>query len=248
MTYILDGAVILIFILAIIIGSHRGFMKSIVQLIGCVLAVLLANMLSPLVAGGLFDTFASDQLQNTLSSSMATVEPESVTEGIGKVLDKLPQPVVHALQAYGLGTPEDMLKSVQDSLTNGKDAVVKAVVVGVIRPVAVSLLRALCFAILFILFMIAVFIIARIIGRVFRLPLLKQMDGLLGAVVGAAEGVLLIFVAVTVIQLIAASSDVNKVITALDIKKTVIVRMVSEHNPLTEICLGCVERITDVIH
>lgn len=245
MAYILDGAVILIFILAIIIGCHRGFMKSVVQLVGCILAVLLANMLSPLVAGGLFDSFASEQLQTTLSSNMATVEPEAVTGGIGKVLDKLPQPVVHALEAYGLGTPEDMLQKVQDSLTGGKDAVAEAVVVGVIRPVAVSLLRALCFAILFILFMIAVFIIARIIGRVFRLPLLKQMDGLLGAVIGAAEGILLIFVAVTVVQLIAASSSPDKWISPQDIKSSMIVSRVAENNPLTDMLQSVLDALPE---
>ena len=46
MAYILDIAVILIFVLAIFIGYRRGFVKSIIRLVGCLLALVIAGTLS----------------------------------------------------------------------------------------------------------------------------------------------------------------------------------------------------------
>lgn len=63
------------------------------------------------------------------------------------------------------------------------------------------------FLLLFIVLMIIAHFLANLISKVFRLPLLRQADGLLGALLGAVEGVVLGLVAVTVMQMMAASTD-----------------------------------------
>lgn len=63
MAYILDGLVIIIFLLAIFLGYRRGFFKSIIQLVGCVAAALIASGLSLPMASGLYDQFFSDSVE-----------------------------------------------------------------------------------------------------------------------------------------------------------------------------------------
>ena len=234
MAYILDVAVILIILLAIFIGYKRGFVKSVIKLVGCVLAVIVAGLLSPLIAGGIFDTFASKQLQESMAAEMTSADASSALEGIRGMLEGLPGPVVNALEASGLGTPEQMLDTVQDSLEGGVDAVSQAVVVKVIRPVAVALLGALLFFILFILLIILVAFLARLIDKVFKLPLLKQMNGALGAVMGALEGAVIVLVAVTVVQLMAASTKQDSWISPQDIQDSFLVSRIAGINPLTD--------------
>ena len=233
MAYILDGAVILIFILAIFIGYKRGFVKAAIRLVGCILAAIIAGVLSPVIAGGIFDTFASDKLQQTISSGMTTTDASSAAEGIGKALESLPAPVLNALEACGLSSPAQIVENVKDSLNGTVDALSETVVTKVLRPVAVALPQTLCFFILFILLMIVVGILAGLINKVFKLPLLKQMNGGLGAVVGAAEGLVLLFVAVTVVQLAAASSGADAFISQKDIDDSFVVSRMAEFNPLT---------------
>ena len=235
MAYMLDIAVILILLLAVYIGYRRGFVKAVIKLVGCVLAVVIASVASLPLASGIFDAFAGDKLQEVIASQMTSTDTAAVAAGIEAALDKLPGPVLNALEAYGLGTPEQIIGGVKESLDGSVEDIARSVVEVVIRPVAVALLRTLCFFILFIVLMILVALVANLISRVFTLPILRQMNGGLGAVVGIAEGVVLIFVAVTVLQLIAASSSSEAFITNKDISDTMLVRFVAEHNPLSDV-------------
>lgn len=235
MAYILDIAVILILLLAIFIGYKRGFVKAAIKLVGCILAVIVAGAASIPLAAGIFDTFAAAKLEETIASKMTATDTASVTAGIEAVLDQLPGPVTNALEAYGMGSPEQIIQEIKNSLNGSAESIAHSVVKIAIRPVAVALLRTLCFFILFIVLMILVALVANLISRVFTLPILRQMNGGLGAVVGIAEGVVLIFVAVTVLQLIAASSSSEAFITNKDISDTMLVRFVAEHNPLSDV-------------
>lgn len=114
--YILDGAVILIFLLAILIGYRRGFVKAVIRLAGCVLALVVALCLSKPLAGGVFDLFFSDQLEQTVSSHIGQTDEQAVREALENILEQLPQPVVNALDGVGLGTPEEITGQVQDAL------------------------------------------------------------------------------------------------------------------------------------
>ena len=119
----------------------------------------------------------------------------------------------------------------------------ETVVAKVVRPVAVALLRTVCFFILFILLMIVVGIVASLVNKVFKSPLLKQVNGVLGAVVGAVEGIVLIFVAVTVVQLMANSSDADAFISSKDVKDSILVSRLADANPIT----GALESVLDAV-
>ena len=108
-----------------------------------------------------------------------------------------------------------------------------ALVNDVFRPVGVLLIRMVSFLLLFIVLMIAAHFLANVISKVFRLPLLRQADGLLGALFGAVEGVILALAAVTVMQMLAASTAEDALISQQDIEDTVIVSAMAEINPVT---------------
>ena len=146
----------------------------------------------------------------------------------------MPAPVLNALEAFGLSSPEQIFDDVKASVDSSAEDIAHSVVQVVIRPVAVALLRILCFFVLFLLLLILVAIAANLISRVFRLPVLRQLDGGLGAVIGVIEGVVLVFVAVTVVQMVAASSSSDALITTQHIQNTTLVRWVAEHNPLAD--------------
>ena len=234
MAYMLDIAVILILLLAVYIGYRRGFVKAVIKLVGCVLAVVIASVASLPLASGIFDAFAGDKLQEVIASQMTSTDTAAVAAGIEAALDKLPGPVLNALEAYGLGTPEQIIGGVKESLDGSVEDIARSVVEVVIRPVAVAL-RTLCFFLIFLLLILLVALVANLISKVFKLPILRQMDGGLGAIVGVAEGVVLVFVAVTVVQMIAASSSGDAWITNQDIHDTMLVRWVAERNPLADV-------------
>ncbi|HHV51676.1 MAG TPA: CvpA family protein [Candidatus Avimonas sp.] len=234
MAYILDGLVIIIFLLAIFLGYRRGFFKSVIQVIGCIVAAVIASGLSTPIAAGLYDQIFSGSIQKQIEEKITQAGSESVEAALGGVLEDLPDSVTNVLSIFDLGTASQLKNRIQGSLSGTASQISKAIESTVIRPAAISLLRILIFFILFIVLMIVAGVVASVVGKVFKLPVLRQADGLLGAIFGAVRGVVLVFAVVTVISLIASTSKSDGKITRATVKDTVVVEAIEKINPITD--------------
>ena len=234
MSLILDGLIIVIFLVAILLGYKRGFFKSIIQLVGCIAAAFIAFSLSTPIASGVYNQFISPSVTKEISSGIEKAGSESVETALDDILDNLPGPLLNALTVFNLGSPDKIKERLPNSLDGTAAQVSATIEEKIVRPAAVSLLRLLCFFILFIILMVVVGVFATVVGRLFRFPVLRQTDGLLGAVLGAAQGVVFVFVAVTIMSLIAASSKSDDKLTRAVMNDTLIVHSVENVNPITD--------------
>jgi len=77
------------------------------------------------------------------------------------------------------------------------------------------------------------------LGRIFKLPVLRQFDGILGAVAGAAQGIVLAFVLVSVLTLVTSTTDnsdgSNSILTRETLDQTVIVSHMEAFNPAADL-------------
>lgn len=235
MGYILDIAVILLFVLAIFIGYKRGFVKSIVRVVGCVLALVIAGALSGVIAGGIYDGFLASKVEEQIVQYVPATDTTSIKEGLGSVMDKLPSSVMNALGSYGIGSADEIVDSLESQLTGDVRQIASVISQSVVRPVAVLLLRMVCFFILFIVLMIVVIIVAHVVNKVFRLPGLKQVNGVLGAVLGVVEGILWVFIAVTIIHFVAMSSSADAVISQASLDNSLLVGRLDAINPIVSV-------------
>lgn len=231
MAYILDIVVILILMLFVWLGYRRGLVRAVITLIGCVLAVWISSMLSPLIASGVFDTFLRDDLQQTVTDQVSGTDAVALEEGIRAVLEDLPKPVQNFLEAYGAGSPAELAASLSGQV-DGKTAVADIVMENIVEPVAVTMLTAGIFFLVFMLLMIVVRLIASMINRVFHLPVLRQLNGLGGAVIGVLEGCLMVLVVVTIVQLASYGAGADAWVTSKDIASSHLFSVVAENNPV----------------
>ena len=148
MAYILDIAVILIFVLAIFIGYRRGFVKSIIRLVGCLLALVIAGTLSGTIAGGIYDGFLAGKVKEQIVTHIPAADTASIKTGLHDAIEQMPGFVKNALDAYDLGSPDAIVDSLGDTLSGNVDAVAQTISDKVIRPVAVLLLQMVCFFVL----------------------------------------------------------------------------------------------------
>lgn len=243
MGYILDVAVILLFVLAIFIGYKRGFVKSIVRVVGCLLALVIAGSLSSVVAGGIYDAFLADTVTDQIAGQIPAADTASIKEGLSAVMDKLPQSVVNALGNYNLDSPDAIVDSLEGTLTGDVHQIAATLSEKVVRPIAVLLLSMVCFFVLFILLVIVVLILAHVIGKVFKLPGLKQINGVLGAVLGVVEGVLWVLVAVTIVHFVALSSPADALISQASLDNSLLVKHLDAINPV----VGFMDRAVDTL-
>ncbi len=234
MSYILDAIVVIIIAVTAILGYRRGFIRTIIQLAGCIVAFILALTLSGTVSTMVYDGV----LRDSLHEKIETVWSETVVEGAAQTLTEQTEAVFDTLPAFvqtALDT-ETITQGIHDSVGNDQTgtAVADYLVDDLIRPVMVAIIRFVAFLILFALLMIVIRLLEKLLKPLTKLPLVRQTDGLLGTVVGLVKGIVFALVAVTVIQLIAAGTTTGP-FTQENLDNSLIAEWVAEINPLSAV-------------
>ncbi len=178
MGYILDGIILLICLLCVLIGVKRGFVHSVVRFLGSIIAALLASALGGVLAQWLFDTMFRGAMVEKINSSLQTLGADNAAAAASQVLASLPDFLVRALEEAGV-----TLETVSHAI-NSQTSGAAGMVVDYLSPVFVNFLKVLAVIVLFFLFMTIVRLLAALVGDILRLPILKEVDGLLGGVFG----------------------------------------------------------------
>ncbi len=178
MGYILDGIILLICLLCVLIGVKRGFIHSVVRFLGSIIAALLASALGGVLAQWLFDTMFRGAMVEKINSSLQTLGADNAAAAASQVLASLPDFLVRALEEAGV-----TLETVSHAI-NSQTSGAAGMVVDYLSPVFVNFLKVLAVIVLFFLFMTIVRLLAALVGDILRLPILKEVDGLLGGVFG----------------------------------------------------------------
>lgn len=234
MPYILDAIVVVIIAVTAIIGYRRGFIRAIIQLVGCIAAFVLALSLSNTVSSMVYDGMLRDGLHEKIETAWneTVVEgaAQTLTEQTEAVLDTLPQFVQNALDT------ETITQDIQSSVGNDQTgaAVADYLVEDLIRPVMVAIIRFVAFLILFAVLMLVIRLLEKLIKPFTKLPLVRQADGLLGAAVGLVKGVMFALVAVTVMQLIATGTTTG-LFSQENLDNSMVAGWVAEINPLSSV-------------
>lgn len=247
MAYVWDGLLILILVVAILIGRKRGFAKMLVRVVGSVLALVVAFSLSDQIAGGIFDSFLAKGIKEGIVAQVPDLSPDSIEEGVSAALDKMPGYVTTLMKQQNIDT-KTLASHVADSFRTTSDAspaetVAETIVTQAVRPLTVLLLRVICFLVLLILLMILVRVLARLVDRFFTLPVLRGVNRVLGAALGALQGVLLILVATALLQIVALSAAPDAPMGRDTLQQTHLVKVVVEHNPLASLAVQITEGI-----
>lgn len=232
MSYVLDFGVILLVVLYVILGYRHGFIRSAIKMGGRILAVLLAVLLSNIISSAVFDAAFAPKVESALAEELQEESQTSVAEGISAALEKLPD-FISDIIVSNVGSPEE----IADSLTENdqpSSSLAKTITDQYIRPLAVSILRLICFLVLLIILLIIVSVLSRLLGNVFNhLPLVKHVNAWLGAGLGLVYGVLMVFIAVTVVQFVVCLSS-GGALSAETLESTFLVKHIANVNPVFE--------------
>lgn len=200
MTYVFDGLMILLFVLCVWLGWHRGFVRTVSGLIALIAAVLVAAVFSGPIAKAVYTHGVEPRVTAVLSEH---IEGELLPseEKLDTALDKLPPFVTSLLEAKELDSGAAILDKVE-TLEAGETAA-EGITRQVIKPIVLSLIQLLCSVILFALTYLLAAIALRALDVVAKLPLIKQMNNLLGLLAGAVTGGLWVLFAIRVLYTLA---------------------------------------------
>ena len=225
MGILLDIGFVIIILLCVVFGYKKGFFKSIAGFIGAVIAMFLAWVLAGLIANALYQGVF--KLIDNISSVLSNDALASFPEKAAQVVANLPGFLSNTLNNQGI-TSSQIEQSLQAAGSNAAPATAD-----LISPAVIWLLQLLLTVILFFILVILVRLVIKLIGNVFRLPILRQVDGILGGLFGIFKGVVYIFLACILLQLlmpvIGNSSEPMKQV----LDNSFIYQFIFYNNPIT---------------
>lgn len=234
---LIDLVVLVLIGLFALVGLKRGLVKSLVRLIGGVLAVVLAFLLTQSAVTLLSELIVIDGAP--LSAVLADMFEEKIAgsfvspEGIESFFTVVPaggyteQNISEALTINGVpALLSGFVAPILLEMVQGSSIALATYVAVALSNV---LMTAIAFILLFIIISVLLGLITKLLDKVFNLPVIGLVNRLCGFIFGAIKAVLIVWVVLFLASLLGV---VSGPIQGL-IDDTVVVKFLSEHNLIT---------------
>lgn len=193
-------------LLFVVLGAARGLFRTLAGFFSVILAIVgaawLAATFSPVVSAYLYP-FAEGKLTAYLS-----------LEGGGEALAEF-------LASFGVD--EALVNALAQGAGSAADALARTALESVLQVVVQGALLLLAFLVL----LLVLKTLSHLVGLIFRLPLLRSLDTLGGALLGLAEGAALLFLAVYIARSLGSSFFADGA------EGTYLLKLFVEHTPRT---------------
>ncbi len=199
--WIVDGILLAIFVFTVFKSVKTGFVRSVSGILSLVCAAILAGRFSFLLDGilerrvfsPLVEGIVSENLQGVLASLDDTVSTavSSVADAAKALADK----------AAAMGVPVGEIPAFDGAGTD-LSAYADTLTAEIAAPIAERLADVSACLILFILFFIVIRLVLKLLEGIVKLPLLKEVNSVLGAVTGVILGVVFTWLSAQVLSLI----------------------------------------------
>lgn len=195
MSILLDIIVLAIIIIMIVISARKGFVQTVVGVVGFFVAVLLAFTVAEPLANLTYDIF--------VENSMVSAAEESADDLTDDVWKSLPDYVKDNAETLGISKSE-VNKVIDENAQKGSETAVKKVSDALIKPAATKIIGGLLSFVLFIIFMVVIKFVAKFLNKLFSFSVIGKVNTILGGGVGLIKGSLYALIFVTVTALLAS--------------------------------------------
>ena len=191
-----DIIIIAVFALLFFIDFKRGIAITILNVAGVALTGFLAYHISNFLASWVYTAFVQQTLTTNLQQMIDT---QGINSAIANSFSALPNWVMGMLgfflSIFGL---DSSVYTNDFQVSNSAAAAVSTSVENLIQPVITGMCRLVIGVVISIIIFIIIKILVKKLARVFKIPVVKQINKLLGGVLGLAEAAILVFFAVNI--------------------------------------------------
>lgn len=191
-----DIIIIAVFALLFFIDFKRGIAITILNVAGVALTGFLAYHISNFLASWVYTAFVQQTLTTNLQQMIDT---QGINSAIANSFSALPNWVMGMLgfflSIFGL---DSSVYTNDFQVPNSAATAVSTSVENFIQPVITGMFRLVIGVVISIIIFIIIKILVKKLVRVFKIPVVKQINKLLGGVLGLAEAAILVFFAVNI--------------------------------------------------
>lgn len=219
MNWLLDAIIILIILISAIVSFKKGFVKSLLELVGFTLAIVLSFSLSTPVSQFVYDMTVEPAIETTLISA--------ANETNKNFYDAMPEFVKSLIDKSSL----DLTTITEENAVT--ENAVKNIMETAVEPIVLNILRLASTVILFVLLLLVVKLFTKMFSALFRGGILGSVNKFLGGVLGLAKGAIFASVFSLLVSLILSLSDKGFLfITAEAVEKSYFCRCIIDILPI----------------
>lgn len=230
---ILDIFFLAFAVLTIFIARKKGFVLALLDFAAFFLAVFLAIPVSVWLAEGVYNTFISQGVVTALEAQLpSAASGAEIAAQVNAVLSDFPDFVTAYASSIGIDISEISRQVSAAGASAGSLA--QTVEANIVAPIVTAVCKAIIFVVLLIIFVILLKIAARLINQFFKLPVLKTLNGTLGAVLGVFKAAVGIVIICSVIGLTGELTAESTPVIQNSVNDSVVAEFVNDHNPIME--------------
>lgn len=190
MSIILDAIIILIIILFVILSAKKGFVRTLIEVIGFIAAIAIALSISTPIANFCYDGAVQPIVAKTVESTI-TEGSSNVNEAVDAVWNKLPS---FLTESNFFKLSKDNITSSINEETASDTAQLIDTINSFVKPAVTKLLAVIISVILVVVLLFVVKLLAKAVNKLFSFSIIgdinKTLGGILGLVKGAAVSVI----------------------------------------------------------
>lgn len=228
MQYGIDLILLIIFLAAIGVSAKKGIVRTVLDVVAFVLALVLAAQFSTPLAKGCYDALLSERVETTLEQKLEENQNATASKTAALVIDSLP-----GFAKDFLENSESDISSITKQMASGSYTPANAAAdlnAQIARPACIGVLTSVFFLLLFAVLSALLQRLARLLAKAFKLPIVGTINAVFGGVFGAVKGAVLVFV-VSAILLLLAPRIGGTFAQAVDASQ--IVRLIESYIPST---------------
>lgn len=235
MQMFLDLVLLAVLILFVVFGVKKGFIRALLDGFSTLIAGILAYTFTESASQYAYDAFVRNMVRNSLSNALNSTTNDfgTITEKVEILINKIPESAINFSAKLGFN-----INAVTDSVIKSnpadKDVLIDTIMTEIADKIMMPLVETVTFIVLLVVFVLALAIVIRLFdGIIKKIPVVKETDKIFGGLLGVLKGVVVLFVACTVLAFMADSSQDEQFVEIVSSSK--ILEFVNNNNPLLNI-------------
>ena len=196
MSILLDVIVVLIVLFFVVLSAKKGFVRTLIEVVGFVAAIVIAFTISTPIAEVAYDTFVYPSIAEIVDES----GKDSIDDAADAVWEDLPGFFTDS--SYFEVSKDTATDVAKDEFSNNSDSIAKSISDSMVKPTAVKLISVFVSFILVMVLLFLAKILAKYINKLFTFSFVGEINKILGGVLGIVKGAAIAVVFCLVISLI----------------------------------------------
>ena len=227
---ILDIVLVLLLSTSIVIGAHRGLLKSFWKVISLVLTIFLVFTFKTPFSSVLSQTSVSDKIYSSISEKITPVFSDSLNNG-EKISLSQKKEIASTLHLPTVVVAQVLSDYDAQAVSIGSNRAINRAVDNIARSITMLIMGFISAVLLFILIKILLFILYHILNAMSKLPVIHGTNHFLGMMAGLLNSLFIIYIICAIISFIATdNSSVYQMI-----EETYIVKYFYNYNILLQL-------------